>query len=353
MLSLTLINPQQSRYSTFRSKWHYRSIVQMMHAVVCALTVGSSEISWARATSNEFSDGIAVIVNNKVITISEVRETMQSRAQKIAEVYDVVARQKRLKNLKNAVMRDLIDRQLILEEFQKCKLTLSSRIADEHIREIIHESGDRSAFIQALHVQGYTLTQLKKIETEKVIVAAMCHENVKDDFFTSPIQIWRYYLRNKGAFTSPVKVKLRMIVLRGDGDGASPTASKKEKGAMAKEIRAKLVNGEKFDRVARLYSEDVSTKNAGGDWGWIERTTLNADLSNLVFSMKPGEISPVISIGRNYYIVLVEARKHASVKGLSEVCLAIEERLIQQERITAQNRWLESLRKKAYVKTLI
>ena len=128
--------------------------------------------------------------------------------------------------------------------------------------------------------------------------------------------------------------------------------SRRDRKAVAEEIHTKLISGEKFDHVARVYSEDASTKNSGGDWGWIERTTLNADLSDLAFSMRPGEISPVTSIGDAHYILFVEARKHASVKGIGEVRDEIERRLVHQERVKIQERWLKGLRKRAYIKIL-
>ena len=63
-------------------------------------------------------------------------------------------------------------------------------------------------------------------------------------------------------------------------------------------------------------------------------------------------MSPVINIENTYYILKVEARKNAAVKPIGDVRDEIEKNLIQQERMKAQQRWLETLRKKAYIKIL-
>ena len=50
--------------------------------------------------------------------------------------------------------------------------------------------------------------------------------------------------------------------------------------------------------MAQMYSED-STRDLGGDWGWIDDKTLAAPLSKVAFNLKPGEISKVVDFGGN------------------------------------------------------
>ena len=70
------------------------------------------------------------------------------------------------------------------------------------------------------------------------------------------------------------------------------------------------------------------------------------------FSLKPGEISTVTQLDNGYYILMVEARKPAVTKPLSEVQPEIVQALIQEEKLKGQERWLKSLREKAYIKIL-
>src|SRR5437667_9679070 len=86
--------------------------------------------------------------------------------------------------------------------------------------------------------------------------------------------------------------------------GTSDPAGQK---AMAEEILGKLVNGAEFDRMAQIYSED-STRDLGGDWGWIERKTLAAPLEKVAFNLTAGRVSHVIELGPNYYIQKVDEK---------------------------------------------
>ncbi len=120
--------------------------------------------------------------------------------------------------------------------------------------------------------------------------------------------------------------------------------------AMADEIRGKLITGADFDKMAQMYSED-STRDLGGDWGWVDDKTLSQPLSEVAFKLKPGEISKVVKVGDNYYILKVEARQGGDLKPLKDVRADIESRLHQEQAQKLQEHWLASLRSKAYIKT--
>jgi peptidyl-prolyl cis-trans isomerase SurA len=327
--------------------------MRFVHALLAVLALTATTQSSAFAQQAEVIDGVAAIVNNDVITISQVRELVGARERALREVYRGTDLIDRIKEMRLAALKDLVDRQLIIQEFRKMQekgANIPDYVIDDRVQGIIRQEfgGDRSAFIRTLQAQGYTLTRFKEIEKEKIIVQAMRQAKLTDNFVVSPRQVQAFYDKNKPDFTIPEQVNLRMIILReGNTDdiGGSP-----DKGQTAREIRQKLVQGANFDRMAQMYSEDESTRDTGGDWGWIERNTLNEELTKAAFSLKPGTVSPVIQIGDSYYILYVEARKNASVKPISEVREAIEQNLMQQERMKAQQRWLDTLRQKAYIK---
>ena len=318
----------------------------------CALAIFAP--SSLRAQQAEVIDGVAAIVNQDVITISQVRELIGARERAMREGYNGPDLVEKVKEMRLAALKDLVDRQLIIQEFGKMQeqgANIPDYVVDDRVQSIIREEfgGDRSAFVRTLQAQGYTLTRFKEIEKEKIIVQAMRQAKITDNFVISPKQIQAFYDKNKPAYTLPEQVKLRMIVLRSDNGDDVGGADKKQ---TAEEIRQKLVAGAEFDRMAQMYSEDEATSDLGGDWGWIEKGTLNEELTKAAFALKSGEVSPVTQLGESYYILYVEARKNATVKPITEVREEIEGSLMQQERMKAQQRWMDTLRKKAYVKIL-
>ncbi|HEV3148893.1 MAG TPA: peptidylprolyl isomerase [Chthoniobacterales bacterium] len=293
-------------------------------------------------------DGIAAIVNGDVITYSQVRGLSAPREKLLRSQATGEELVNKIKQARQAALNDLIDRQLIIQAFKKESYQIPDHFVDERVHEIIQESfgGDRNTFIKTLEAQNYTLGEFKKQETERMIVQAMRGKNVKRNLIISPVKIEEYYKNHREEFTAKEQIKLRMIMIPGHADTGNSAAQK----AMAEEVLGKLAGGAEFDRMAQIYSED-STRELGGDWGWIERKTLAAPLEKVAFNLPVGRISRIVEFGGNYYILKVDDKHGGATRSLAEVRPEIEKKLIQLEAQNLQERWIASLRSKAYIRT--
>jgi len=293
-------------------------------------------------------DGIAAIVNGDVITYSQVRALSAPREKVLRSQLTGKELDSKLLELRQLALKDLIDRRLVIQAFKKESYEIPDHIVDERVHQIIRESfgGDRNTFIKTLEAQNYTLGEFKEKETERIMVQAMRSHNVKQNAIISPTKVEDYYKKHRDEFTSKEQIKLRMIMISGQKDTASAPAQK----ALAEEVLGKLAAGDEFDRTAQVYSED-STRDNGGDWGWIEHNTLAAPLEKFAFNMPVGRISNIIDYAGNYYILKVEDKHGGSTKSLAEARSDIEKKLIQDEAQGLQERWIASLRAKAFIKT--
>jgi len=296
----------------------------------------------------EVINGIAAIVNGDVITYSQVRELSAPREKLLRSQYTGGELEKALKEAREAALKDLIDRRLIIQAFQKEKFQIPDHFVEEQVRGIIKESfgGDRNTFIKTLEAQSYSLGEFKEKETERMIVQAMRAKNVKRNPISSPTKVEEYYKKHRAEFTAKEQVKLRMIMIPGHADTGQSATQK----ALAEEVLGQLAGGAEFERIAQSYSED-GTRDAGGDWGWIGRNTLAAPLEKIAFNMPVGRISNIIDYGGNYYILKVEERQGGTTRSLAEARPDIEKKLIQEEAQDLQERWIAGLRAKAYIRT--
>ncbi len=298
----------------------------------------------------ELVDGVAAVVNNEVITFSQVREVVGARERMLRSMYQGKELIEKIQEARKSALDDLIDRQLILQEFKSMEMQIPDRVIDQRINQLIAEEfgGDRQAFLRTLQAQGFTLTKFRELERDKIIVSAMRQRNVPRNILISPQKIEEYYRANREKYSTPEQVKLRLIKIAKETgeEGSSPESQR----AIAEEIRTKLASGADFERMAQMYSDDP-TRDEGGDWGWIDRNTLTGALTKEIFKLKTGEISPVIELGDFYYILKVEARKNSTTRPLEEVRSEIEQTLLDEARTAQQRQWLDRLRKKAFIKT--
>ena len=306
---------------------------------------GPAKIS--RDGNAEVIDGIAAVVNGEVITYSQVRQVVGPREKMLSQQYSGTELQEKLREVRALALQDLIDRQLIVQQFKEEKLGLPDYFVDQRMNDIIRENfgGDRQAFIRTLQAQNYSMGQFRKEEFDKIIVAAMRGKNVKPNVAASPIKVEEYYRKHREEFTSKEEIKLRLIMIPSksfDGNAASQKA-------LAEEILGKLASGADFERMAQMYSED-STRDSGGDWGWIGRKTLAPELEKVAFNLPVKKISRIVELGGNYYIVRVDEKRGGVTKPLAEVREEIEKKLIQEEAQRLQENWLAGLRQKATIR---
>ena len=302
----------------------------------------------ALAPEPEVINGIAAVVNNDVITYSEVRVLSAPKEKLLRDQYRGDELLAKIKEARDAALKDLIDRQLIIQAFKKENYQIPDHYVEERMHDIIRESfgGDRNTFIRTLEAQNYTLGEFKQMEAERMIVQAMRSRNVKRQVVASPKEVEEYYNKHIAEFSVKEQVKLRMIMIPSKADSGNSASQR----AMAEEVLGKLASGAEFDRMAQIYSED-GTRELGGDWGWIERKTLAASLENVAFNLPVGRISGIIEFSGNYYILKAEEKRGGNTRSLAEVRSEIEKKLIQQEAQNLQERWIASLRSKAYIRT--
>lgn len=321
-----------------------RSLLIVLTIIILPLAVASR--TPAEQNPAEVIDGIAAVVNSDVITYSQVRTLSGPKEKLLRQQFRGPELDAKIKEARAAAVKDLIDRQLIVQAFKKEGYQIPDHFLDQRVHDIIQENfgGDRNTFIKTLQAQNFTIGDFRRLETDKLIVQAMRHKNVQLDTLISPNKIQDYYHQHLSEFTSKEQIKLRMIMIPAR---ESDQAAQK---AMAEEILGKLVNGAEFERMAQIYSED-STRDLGGDWGWVERGTLAAPLEKVAFNLPPGRVSNIIDLAGNYYILKVEDKHGGETRPFAQVREEIEKRLLQEESIKKQEQWLASLREKAYIKT--
>src|SRR5215813_2034573 len=140
-------------------------------------------------------DGMAAVVNGEVITYSQVRALSAPQERLLRQQYTGHDLEKKLTELRQLALKDLIDRRLVIQAFKKESYEIPDHIVDQQIHEIIRESfgGDRNTFVKTLEAQNYTLGEFKQKEMEKIIVGAMRSHNVNFFTNTAPTKIDEYY----------------------------------------------------------------------------------------------------------------------------------------------------------------
>ncbi len=113
-------------------------------------------------------------------------------------------------------------------------------------------------------------------------------------------------------------------------------------------IRDRILAGEDFGSVARLQSEDPSSRALGGSLGWIDAGRLPAEFEQMLDALALNEVSPIFETGAGLHIAQVMARREVDI-GENLRRLEAEQILRGRKTDEALEQWSQSLREDAYV----
>lgn len=295
----------------------------------------------------EVVNGIAVIVNSAVVTYKEVQDMMRPGMELLERqlARQPQALQQKATDLQKDIIEQLVERELILFDFTSAGYSLPEAIIEETIQERIRQRyGDRLTLTKTLQAEGITYESFRREIREQIIVEALAQKNISSSILISPQKIEDYFKANQGNYQVEDQVKLRMIVLNQTA-GMPEGAAKK----LAGEILSKLKEGASFADMASIYSEG-SQRAQGGDWGWVEKKVLRKELADKAFHIKVGEVSDIVETSGSCYLMLVEEKRDAGTRKLTEVRDDIEKSLVNEERARLRKKYIDRLRKKSFIR---
>ncbi len=295
-----------------------------------------------------YANGIVAIAEDKIITVDDIRREIGPL---VPEIQKQARNEKefneKLEALQEDVVQNLIDRVLIVKDFYSDeKRKVPESYVDNAVAETIitQFDGDRSKFLAYLRSRGISQKDYRKEQEEDMIYGYMRQQKAKSASTISPVKIEAFYTENKDRFYQEDSVHLRLIQVTRTPEDTDDTLK-----ARASTIMTELAAGADFGEVARKYSQDTR-KGKGGDWGWQRRSDLRKEFSDVIFNLEKGQRSDPLIMPEGAFIFFVEDRKHAGILPLDEVRPDIEKALVQQGSRQATERWLEKLRRNAYVK---
>ncbi len=129
-------------------------------------------------------------------------------------------------------------------------------------------------------------------------------------------ELRRAYNQNREQYRIPERVHARHILLKTTG---KPKEDVPKIRAQAEQLLKQVKGGADFAELAKKSSEDPISAAKGGDLGWIVRGQTVPAFESAAFSLKPNELSGVITTEYGFHILQVLEKETAHVKTFDEV----------------------------------
>jgi len=157
-------------------------------------------------------------------------------------------------------------------------------------------------------------------ETRDVQFVVADQAKVADTIQITDAQIQDYYNAHRDDYRTPERVKARHILL---STANKPKDEVPKIQAQAEALLKQIKAGGDFAELAKKNSQDPGSAQKGGDLGWVSRGQMVKPFEDAAFSLKPNEISNVITTEYGFHIIQVQERQAAHLQTLDEVKPAI------------------------------
>ncbi len=168
-------------------------------------------------------------------------------------------------------------------------------------------------------IEGEKNEKIRRIKEMDKLYEIFLLEMTKSNVSISKEDIEEYYKTHEDEFKRGESVRVYQILVPSESE--------------ALEILSLLKKSppQQFEKIAKERS--ISPEGArGGDMGYFQRGELPVEIEDVVFSLKVGELSPVVKSSFGYHIFKVVEKKGARLLSLKEVERSIAENLLYQKR---------------------
>ena len=312
-------------------------------------------------------DGCQMIarIDNQVVLACEVlwrvNQTIEMNGDKIPPSQIEEVRQQLLKR----EVASLMDRKLIYDEFRRnvpaenlprLEENLLEPFQEREIPELMKQlKVDNQANLEReLTRLGSSLADVRRSFNERVIASEWIRTKIKINEEVSPDEMLEYYQAHLADYDYPAKARWEELKVR-KSRFADPREAYAEIAHMGNEVwqrgMAGGVRGPAFAEVAQARSEGFKAKE-GGVQDWTTKGALTATvIDHALFSLKIGQMSPILESDDGFHIVRVLERHEAGRKSFMEVQPDIREKLKEQRFQAGIEQYLTKLRRDARVWT--
>ena len=227
-----------------------------------------------------------------------------------------------------------IRRHLLAAEAGRLGVTVAESDVDARLAQVTASLGGSAALQQSLAAVGLTLADYRN-ELRAGLLAEQLGARKFPAAAVSGREVAAFYRSQRAQLTTPAAVRLAEIVVKTRSLGQA--------------VVDRLHKGYSFAEVARSYSMDRESADAGGVVGWVTTSSLPPQLARVLPRARPGlVVGPIHAVG-GWHVLKVLGRRKSHTQSLAVARPAIVAQLKLERRAVLLSGWMAKARAAAHV----
>jgi len=296
----------------------------------------------------EIVDRIVAIVNDDIITLSELEQAEAPYREKIESMnYLNEKKREMLFKLRQDILKRLIDDKLTDQEVKRSHITVSENevnAAIERIKEANYLTDEQLR--EGLKSQGMTMLAYRQTMKDQILRRRLVNLEVKSKVVITDEDIKAYYEKHKEGLDASRKYHLWNITMR-----VPPLATEDQKQAIYRQmedVRSEFMHGEAFNELVESYKPYNLVD--GGDLGMFPYSGLAPKLQKAIEGLLAGDITQVIETDAGLQLFYIKSIENLSEKSIADVSPEIEEKLYNEIVNRKFEGWVDELRSRSHIK---
>ena len=256
----------------------------------------------AQKYPNGLIDKTIAVVGNEMIMISDLEEEVQ-----MMRAYGTMSD----KSGRCEILESMMSSKLFLMQARLDSIAVNNDMVEGELRNRIDmlktNFGGEEGVAEQFGKPIYKLRQeWREAITDQTLTQQMQHEIASKIPELTPYDVQKYVDETDPADLPmvPIKYQLSQICIYPDRDAANLAVKER---LLA--IRERIINGEKFSTLARLYSQDPGSSRKGGELGMASKSIFWPAFSDAAMALKPGVVSQIVETPDGFHIIEVLEKK--------------------------------------------
>ncbi len=308
----------------------------------CAGAVTSVEAQHRRI----MVDGIVATVNQEVITNTDLQRAIIPLLKQLKNKFVGEEFAQKTQEARTKVLDQLIDNKLILQTALGLKDTQSINIPEkellQYIQRIVSQFPSKEMFEQTLQQENLSFEDFKKDCSDQLLVKRLVSKEVSSRVFVTHQDVQDFYNQNKPKYEVPARVTFSQIWFKKEENNSDL------KRKLLQDILQKLKQGADFKALVKQYSEGPNA-STGGQWKQVEKGKFTMEIDQVIWSLKPGEVSGIVETPVSLHIIKMESIEKERQVPVQDIWRNIQEELYIQRAEELRKKWIAELRSKAFI----
>jgi len=304
--------------------------------------------------SADILEQVLVKVNGEIITKTELEArqiaALRQKNPNLRPESDA-ALQKALAEVTPDVIVDAVDELLMVQRGKELGYSMTTERFNSIVENIKKENKIESdeQLQAALKQENMTMADLRRQLERTMMVQQVQQNEVMSKLQVTDTELKTYYDAHKDEFGTVPSVTLREITINVPTTPQGINVAQDDAAkAKAEEVRAKIVAGEPFARLASDYSDSGSKAN-GGLVGPLQKTDLSEELQKAIGGLKTGGVTPVLRTTRGYQIIKIENLQETTTKSFEEARAEVADKIANGKRQGEYLKFIDKLRAEAII----